>query len=412
MSLAFRSADMPAEAAAKLLNRLGLAILFIGLPCVGVFWRGAIYVFLPVGAILILIGALLDAPRQAGRRLLDMLVSPGGAAALFFALWLGLSLIWTPFPAQAGARFLQFSAAAFLAALAAISLPHRVSTFALYFLPAGVGLASAATLALTYIEPPWFSAGLAFGETLSQRAMITAIVLVWPALGFLSLREHWIAASVLALLVAAVALAGFAQIALLAMGAGALVFVAAMSSAEKTARLAAWFCATLVMLSPLFPFIYRQALPLLGIEPSAGSTTMLVWGSLVQSQWPRLITGHGSGFVNSGLSFGYLPAGTPRSLLFLLWYDLGMIGAAGFTALVALALKGAGRLAPEAAPAVLAGLVTALTIAVLGIAASQIWWLTLLACDAIAFAVLIKGVDKARRPDVRAIHTIGPQPTL
>jgi hypothetical protein len=57
----------------------------------------------------------------------------------------------------------------------------------------------------------------------------------------------------------------------------------------------------------------------------------------------------------------------------------------------------------------LAGLVAALTIAIFGIAASQIWWLTLLSCDAIAFALLIKGMDRARRPGVEAIHIASPE---
>ncbi|MGH6935947.1 MAG: hypothetical protein ACRED2_07165, partial [Methylocella sp.] len=50
-----------------------------------------------------------------------------------------------------------------------------------------------------------------------------------------------------------------------------------------------------------------------------------------------------------------------------------------------------------------------LTIAVLGSATSQIWWLTLLDCEAIAFALLIKAVDRARRPNVRAIRAIAPE---
>jgi hypothetical protein len=401
---------MPAEAAAKLLFRLGLAVLFVGLPGAGVFWRGAPYVLLPIGAILILIGALLDAPPHAGRRFYDALVSLSGAAALFVTLWAGLSLIWTPFPAEAGGRFLQLSAAAVLAALAGFYLPQKTKTFDLYLLPAGLAAASAVTLGLTYLAPPWFFGGFAFDETLFERANITAIVLVWPALGFLSLREHWISASALAVLVALVALAGFAQIALLAMGTGALIFVGAMSYPQKTARWLAWLFAGLVMLAPLLPLVLGPTLRLLGAQPGVDTAMALVWSELVQSQWPRLITGHGFDFVHGGLSLGYLPAETPRSLLFVLWYDLGIIGAAGFAVLTALAFQGAGRIPAEVAPALLAGLASALTIAILGIATLQIWWLTLLACNAIAFSVLIKGLDRARRPDIRAFRAIDPRP--
>src|SRR5262249_26337516 len=143
-----------------------------------------------------------------------------------------------------------------LAALAAIYLPQRTKTLDLYLLPMGLALASMATLARAYFEPPWFTAGFAFDEILFERAMITAIVLVWPALGLLSLREHWIAASALAVLVAAVALAGFAQIALFAMGAGAFSFAVAMSGPAKTARVLAWLFASLVLMSPILPLLY------------------------------------------------------------------------------------------------------------------------------------------------------------
>jgi len=406
MTFALRSSDTPAEAAAKLLMRLGLAALFVGLPCAGIYWRGAIYVVLPVGAILILVGALLDAPPHAGRRLRDAIVAPAGGAALLVALWAAVSVTWTPFPADAGERFLQFAGATSLAVLAAVYLPLKTKTLDFYLLPVGIALASAATLTLAYFDTPWFLGGFEFDETLYERATITSIVLVWPALGFLSLREHWIAAAILGVLVACVALAGFAQVALLAMGAGAFTFAIAMSGPTRTARFFTWLFAPLILFSPLLPLLYRLALWTTGFDPGAESAPMLIWNELIVSQWPRLITGHGLDFVHRGLSLGYLPEGTPRSLLLLLWFDFGLVGAAGFTVLVVQAFRVAGRLPVKTAPAVLAGLVAILTIAILGIATSQIWWLTLLDCEAIAFALLVKGVDRAQRPDVQAIRAI------
>jgi hypothetical protein len=406
MTVALRLSDTPAEAAAKLLIRLGLAALFVGLPCVGIFWRGAIYVVLPIGAILILLGTLLDAPPHAGRRLRNAIVSPAGGAALLVALWAAVSVIWTPFPTDAGERFLQFAGATSLAVLAAVYLPQKTKALDFYLLPGGIALASAATLALAYFDTPWFYGGFAFDETLYERATITSIVLVWPALGFLSLREHWIAAAILAVLVACVALAGFAQIALLAMGAGAFTFAMAMSAPAHVARFFAWLFATLILFSPLLPLLYRLVLWMTGFDPGAGSAPMLIWSELIVSQWPRLITGHGLDFVHRGLSLGYLPEATPRSLLLLLWFDFGLVGVAGFTVLVVQAFRVAGRLPVKTAPALLAGLVSILTIAILGLATSQIWWLTLLDCAAIAFALLVKGVDRVQRPDVRAIRAI------
>jgi hypothetical protein len=409
MTVALRFTDTPAGASAKLLMRLGLAALFAGLPCAGIFWRGAIYVVLPVGAILILLGAMLDAPPHAGRRLRDVIVSPAGGAALGVALWAAVSVIWTPFPAAAGERFLQFAGATSLAVLAAIYLPQKAKNLDFYLLPGGIALASTATLTLAFFGAPWFLGGFEFDETLYERATITSIVLVWPALGFLSLREDWMAAAILAVLVACVALAGFAQIALLAMGAGAFTFAVAMSGPTQTARFFAWLFAPLILFAPVLPLLYSLALRMMGFDPSAASAPMLIWNDLIVSQWPRLITGHGLDFVHRGLSLGYLPEATPRSLLLVLWFDFGLVGAVGFAVLVMQAFRVAGRLPVTTAPALLAGLVAILTIAILGIATSQIWWLTLLDCDAIAFALLVKGVDWARRPDVRAIHAINPE---
>ena len=73
------------------------------------------------------------------------------------------------------------------------------------------------------------------------------------------------------------------------------------------------------------------------------------------------------------------------------------------------AFRSAGAIAAKAAPALLAGLVTILTITILGIATAQIWWVTLLDCNAIAYALLLKGIDKTQRPDAEAIRAIEPE---
>jgi hypothetical protein len=136
---------------------------------------------------------------------------------------------------------------------------------------------------------------------------------------------------------------------------------------------------------------------------------MLIWSDLIVSQWTRLITGHGFDFVHHGLSYGYLPEHAPRSLLFVIWYDLGLAGAAGFMVLTVQAFRSAGAIPGKAAPALLAGLVAILTIAILGIATSQIWWVTLLDCAVIAYALLLKGIEKTHRLDAQAIRAIEPE---
>jgi hypothetical protein len=398
MSIASHHPETPAADASKLLIRLGLTILMVALPCAGVVMRGAIYVLMPVGAILILIGAAVGAPDHGPRHLGTALISPAGAAALFLAFWSGLSLVWTPFQAEASERFIQIVATTFLVALVAAYLPARTRAFDLYLLPVGVALSAVATLFLALRGPDWFLGASEFDDSLFGRSMITLIVLVWPALGALSLCERWIAAAALAMLAAAVALAGFARFGLAAMGIAAFVFALAMSHPGRMARVLGWALACLIFFAPALPLIYRPLVSLTGHPPGPAAESMLVWADLITSEWPRLITGHGFDAANRGLSLGYLPELTPRSILFVIWYDLGVIGAAAAAFLMASLFKLASRLPLIAAPSVLAGLVAILTLSIFGVAAAQIWWVTLIDCAIIAFIILIKGIYRTQRP--------------
>jgi hypothetical protein len=406
MSVATRHTASPAEDAAKVLIRAGLICLMVAAPCAGVFSRGAIYILVPVGAVLMLLGAAVGEAGHGARQLGKAFRSRAGLTALFLAFWAGLSLVWTPFLAEAVQRYLQTVGTTLLVAFAAAYLPEKTKPFDLYLLPAGIALAAAATLVLGLHGPIWFASASEFDETTSERSIIAVVVLVWPALGALSLREHWTFAAGLALLAAGAALAGFAQIALAAMGAGALTFALAMSEPAKTASALGRAAAALVLLAPMIPLAFGLVLRLLGHGgvPGSGpaSATMAVWAEIVTGQWPRLITGHGFDAVNRGFSLGYLPVRTPRSLLFVVWYDLGLLGAATFALLLYRAFRLAGKIPALVAPAVLAGLVAILTLAFLGVATAQIWWVTLIDCAVIAFVILIKGIYRTQRPFINA----------
>ncbi|HTV34378.1 MAG TPA: hypothetical protein VME69_15010 [Methylocella sp.] len=405
MSIALNSTDPPAEVAFKLLTRLGLVVLFIALPVLGIFWRSALYVLLPIGAALILIGTLLDEAHKNIGKLRGSLFSPAIMAALFLFFWAALSLIWTPFPQEAAPRLFKAAATTFLAALVALYLPAKSKPLDLLLLPVGLAVSGVVTLILAFIGSPWFLSQIAFDDSLFERAMVTMIVLIWPALGNLALREHWLSAAGLAILAASVALAGFAQIALIATGAGALTFAVAMSYPVRTGLVLAWLCGGVILFAPALPFLYRLALFSSGMEPGPFSAPLLIWSDLIVAQWPRLITGHGFDFVRQGFSLGYLPERAPKSLLFVVWYDLGVAGALGLAALLVQAFRYAATSPVKTAPALLAGLVANLTIALLGIASIQIWWVTLLDCDVIAFALLFKGLDKVHHPAIQLVRT-------
>ena len=77
-----RPFDDPAQQAAGLLLRLGIAIIAIGAPLGSVFSRRLIFSLVPVGVVLILLAILLDPQRRQMERLREVLAAPA-AGALF-----------------------------------------------------------------------------------------------------------------------------------------------------------------------------------------------------------------------------------------------------------------------------------------------------------------------------------------
>ncbi len=127
---------------------------------------------------------------------------------------------------------------------------------------------------------------------------MSLVILLWPAIGALALRERFIMAAALAVLVAVATLAGFSQIALAALMAAALTYVAAMSDPLRVARIMA--------IGLRFFFSARRSSPLCSIPswfcahlPIAGSIG--VFSDLVVHEWPRFITGHGLEMVERGI---------------------------------------------------------------------------------------------------------------
>ncbi|WP_395666108.1 hypothetical protein [Methylocella sp.] len=397
MFIASHSVETPAASASKLLISLGLVTLMTVMPVLSVAAEGAIYVLMPIGAATMLIGAVIGAEGHGPRHLMGALGSPAGLAALFVAFWAGLSLVWTPFPAEAAPRFAQIVVTTLLVALVAAWLPPRTRTFDLYLLPVGVTLNALSLLYFALRGETSFAGAGAFGDSLFARAMIALVVLVWPALGALCLRERWAFAAGLALLAAGVAFAGFAQAGLAAMGAGAFVFALAMSNPSRIGpNLGAAFAA-LILAAPLFALGVGA---LAGAWPEAGpgARSMEAWREMIVSDWPRLVTGHGFGSTDRMAALGFLSHDAPRGLPFIVWHDLGLVGAGAFALLTALTFRLTARVPESIAPSVLAGLSAVLALSFLGAAVSQIWWITLLDCAVIAYVVLIKGVYRSQRP--------------
>lgn len=391
-----RPAEDPAEEAARLLLRLGVFMLFvIALPA-PILARQTVYILLPVGAALLLASAVLSNNGGAGGSLRALLRSPPVWAALLLGFWAGVSLIWTPFEGPAE-RFAKAAGTMALVAAAAGLMPLRTKTSNLNLLPIGVGAAAVALVAVTVLLAPKYTAEDLLDVGPLGRAGLGLALLVWPGMGALAVRGHWIWAGALGMAtVAACGLAG-APNALPALFGGALVFAAAFGRARPMSVLLAALMTAIALLAPLAALAAHVVWP--GAAPDF-FRHLAFWGHMIASDGWRTLLGHGFGAATWGMLGGYLPASTPRSLVFQIWFDLGAIGAAALALVLARASLLVGTARPALAPFLLGGLGAGFVICLLGPAAEQLWWLTLAGLDAIAFALVMRGQFRKRRPVV------------
>jgi hypothetical protein len=395
MLLGFRPVDDPAADAGRFLCRLALIILMIAIPCAEVGSRLAIYSLLPIGAAVLIIAGRLNGVSNVLPRLVKVFTTPLGLMALLLTLWTGLSLIWTPFPTEASGRFGKGLGTEVVVVLAIFYLPERTKASNLYLLPIGVALAAVATIVLSLSGLFDFRHGADPDATLAQRCAMSMVMLVFPALGALSLRERWRLAAALAVLVAAAALAAFVPVALAAFAVGALVYAAAFTAPARVAKICAYGFTALVLLAPAVALALAYAAWFL--PHAAFAEPLRISAEIAVREWPRLFTGHGIDMAARATEIGYLPAATPRSILFLVWYDLGILGVLAFAYLTAGTFLLLGRLSATYAPPLLGGLTAGWVIAICGAETTQIWWIALNGLNAIAFAIFVKAHMRRKR---------------
>jgi hypothetical protein len=377
----------PAADAARLLFVVAFATLFVATPLAAAVSRQAIYSLLPIGAVLTLVAASLSTETNGIEVASTRLRSLTAFIGLSLVLWAALSIIWTPFPAEAGVRVLKgVVTAALVISAAAIIASRSVGPDAL-ILPGGLAAAAFAVVVVSLVGTPGAAQVELDGTTTLDRAAIALVLLVWPALAVLALGGLPAAAGALA---AALAIAVFATglpVGIIALGAGALAYGAVRLRRGRTRFVLGVLFAALILVCPLIPLAARLA----GGNLPDAFMPLKVWGDILAADGARILTGHGLDTATRGIAYGYLPPHTPRSLLFEVWYELGIVGAALaalFTYRIFMALGRAPRLV---APYLLAGFTTGLTVTILGLGTAQVWWLTLVGLDVLAFAITAKG---------------------
>lgn len=397
----------PAKDAARLLGWFGLTVLMIGAPVVGVVSRRALLVLLPVGIAILAAGYILSVSRIGLRALRAAFATPIGLSGLFLGGWTVLSVAWTPFPELALPRLAATAATVLAAAVIIAHLPERRARPYLYLLPFGVALTAIATTGLALLGPASFRGGTEFDPSLLESSILTLVVLLWPAIGALAAFARWRIAAALATLVAASLIAAEARIAMAVFAAAALTFRVGAGDARRLGKILAIAFAGLVVLAPLLPFALT---PLLASLPPVGASTvaaMTDWRGLVAEDIPRLLTGHGLNEARLGVTIGFLPPHTPRTILFEVWYDLGLLGAMTMAALFAFGLRAAGGAAPHVAPPLLGGIVATLAIAIFGVATAELWFVTLVSLQAIAYGLVARS-SRSSRPLAAPLGTRSP----
>jgi hypothetical protein len=387
----------PAADAAALLRRLGFAILMIVVPVAALFARRGVVVLAPLGIILLVIASVLDRmTRPAGATLRRIMTSGVGLSAGLVVLWCGLSLLWTPFLAEASERLFNIIGIVALTIAGTLALPDRMRSANLYLLP--VGVAAAALAGIVAI-------GLQMGEPMDEdgqnleRGLIVLALMLWPALAWLVSRGRRLEGGVLAALVAIGALLAPHPMPLQGLLIGAVAFGLTSLRPALGVKATSWTMAGLLLLAPLIPFVLP---PLLRVFLQNGTDVLAsleVWRIIILDEPIRLVTGHGFETALRDRLLGRLPDQTPSTLLFQSWYELGLVGVVAGAVALADGSARAGRDYPPLVPGMMASFASAYGFACLGIiGTAQIWWLTAVAVVVLLFAAVERGQFRTTRP--------------
>jgi hypothetical protein len=387
-------ADPSADAAA-ILRRVGFAILFFAIPMGALFARRAVVALAPVAVALLVIAAALDgSTRSPGQKLGAVVSSAPGLAGAVLLLWTGLSLIWTPFLAEASERLFNIVSMALMALAGYLALPDRMRAADLYILPVGVGLAALTGMTLAFrgadgLDPD--------GQSFA-RGMIVLVLLLWPTVTWLNSRGRSLEALLLAVIVAMGALLTDDAFVLQGLAMGAFVFAMTALKPALGVRLTAFGMAGLLLFAPLIPFILEPLAELV-LGPKAPLTVSLEsWRRIILDDPLRLITGHGLETALRGRIFGLVAPTAPNTILFEIWYELGLVGAVAGAIMLWRAAMAAGGQRPVLAPGIMAAFATAYGLGCLGIGAAQVWWFTALVVVVLIFVAIERGQFRTTRP--------------
>jgi hypothetical protein len=384
----------PTRDAALLLQRMGFFTLGVALPISAMLSRRAAVVLAPIGVALLVIAAFLLEPDRFFRSLRRRMTKLTTCALAVLAGWAFLSGGWAPREAAGADRALNmlFALALGLAGVAALS--EKTRTANLNAVAIGLGLSA---LLGVFIVATGVGAESDGGQTLVVRAMALGVVLTPPVAGWLLLRGRNGGAGLLML-------------------AAALAVGAAASPVVTTAFLGALAAALLVFRlgSPAVRWLSLAVLAVVLLAPLAalaarGSAIawlkpMAVWGDLIARAPAQLVTGFGFDAIQAQGQAGLLPPAVPGSILFEIWHELGLVGAAAFGLSLLFAMRAVLVLPRILQAGAIAAYVAAFLLAVLGLASLRAWWLMTIAAAVILTTAVARGHGRTSRPVARFVR--------
>jgi len=395
----------PGIEAAGLLLRTGMVILCLIVPVLVFLNRRSVVVLAPMGLTLTILAGMIRAEDFAIMRTLRrVLSSVSGAIAVLLALWICLSLLWTPFPAEAGEKLFKVLGTAALILAAVFSLPERMRAPNLHLITIGSLLATIAGTVIAGLQR--LDRGMVPIDAVTMaRAAVLLSVLSFAAMAWLNTRAQPRLSVVLMALVGAMTLIGRSHIAQFMFALGCAAYLCALLRPRASALVLGWLAVATLIGAPLAALLADAAslrdlgagnLVIARLQPLAE------WGAFIAAEPLRLLTGHGLDTAGRARASALIPPETMRNIVFELWFELGLIGAVAAAVLVFRAYLGATRLPRSLTAPLIGALTSALCFALLGDGIVQIWWLSSVASIAIAFVAVVRGQHRTVRPKARA----------
>ena len=343
---------------------------------------------------LIILSSLLRADSaRLSDRALSHLASGPGLACLLLVSWALVSLLWTPVRWEAAEKLFKLLGVVLLGFFAVIALPQRMRATNLHLITIGVALG--ATLILVgSVSALLGQPVLSFPPATPERIVILLSVLGWIGAAWLLIKNRRsMAFALMVLVITAIAL-GPNRAAFGPLAASLLVLALAWNRPEAAGRIVGLAVAAAILLLP-FASAFGSQLGMAGLER---------WWQMILDEPLHFLTGRGFDAGNAARVIGVIGPELPVSLISDLWFDLGVLGALFFAIPVAWAFIAAGKLGYELAPATLAALSAAMTVALFDRNATQTWWFHGLA----VFAIVLMSVERGRYRTLRPRAEINP----